>query len=103
MMAFVLQDALEDIKKLLLWHVRRQQCQIDRLWVREEQKAHFYKLKCTHCPSIKCKGHFSYKLENMKDHFIHNGRDASFRVWKGLNNKNFSDEKWKEESKVPNR
>jgi hypothetical protein len=103
MMAFVLLDALEDIKRLALWHVRKQQCQIDRPWVREEQRAHFYKLKRIHCPYIKCEGHFSYKLENVKDHLIHNGRDASFRVWRGPCNRIYLNEKWEEELKVPNR
>ncbi len=39
----------------------------------------------------------------MKDHLIHNGRDVSFQVWKGLGNRDSSNEEWEEESKVPNK
>jgi len=62
MMAFVLQDVLEDKKRLPLWHVRRLQHRDDRLWVREKQRAHFYKLKHIHFPCTNYEGCFSYKL-----------------------------------------
>lgn len=71
--------------------------------VREEQRAHFHKLKRIHCPCTKCKGCLSYKLENVKDHLIHNGRDVRFQVWRGLDNRDSLNEEWEEESKVPNK
>jgi hypothetical protein len=103
MMAFDLQNALEDIRRLPLWHVRRHQCRDVRLWVREKQRAHIYKLKQIHCPCTKCKGRFSYTLTNVRNHIIHNGRDASFRVWRRPGDKDSSNEQWEEDSRFPTR
>jgi len=39
-------------------------------------------------------------LANVKHHFIHNGRDHSFKVWKGPRNIDSSNEEWEEELKI---
>jgi len=72
-----------DLRSLPLWHPRRQQHKDGRLWVQEEQRARLYALKRLHCPYAKCKGHTSCTMANVRNHFIFNGRDSSFRVSEG--------------------
>ncbi len=104
MMAFVFHDVLDDVKRLPLWHVRRQQHWDDRLWIREEQWVNLYQLKHLHCPSTKCKGCFLYNITNVREHLIYNGRDPTwYQLWRGPCNKDSSNKEWEKEFKVPTR
>ncbi len=38
---------------------------------------------------------------NVRNHLILNGRDPSFRVWRGPRDKDFSDEEWEVECRRP--
>jgi hypothetical protein len=40
-------------------------------------------------------------MENMKNHLVLNGKDSSFRVWRGLGNKHSLDEEWEVEFRRP--
>jgi hypothetical protein len=82
-MAFAFQSVLDDVRRLHSWYLERQQHWHDKLWVKEEQWAKFYKLRCLHCPCTKCKGHFLYIITNVREHFIYNVRDPRFKVWRG--------------------
>jgi hypothetical protein len=52
---------------------------------------------------MKCLGCKLYTIPNVKEHFIHNGRDPSFKVWRGPRNKDSLDEAWEEHFRVPTR
>jgi len=100
-MASILPDALCNPQILPLLHVKKQQHRDDKLWVREEQRARLYNLKCLHCPCTKCKGHFLYTIGNVRGHLIHNERDLRFRIWIGPCTRDLLDEEWEEEFKRP--
>ncbi len=38
---------------------------------------------------------------NVRNHFILNGREPSFKVWRGLGERDSSDEEWEAEWKRP--
>ncbi len=40
-------------------------------------------------------------MANVRNHLILNGRDPSFRMWRGLGDKDSLDEKWEVEFKRP--
>jgi hypothetical protein len=42
-----------------------------------------------------------FTLTNVREHLIHNGKELSFRVWKGLNTRDSIDEEW-EKFRRPN-
>jgi hypothetical protein len=52
---------------------------------------------------MKCSRHRLYTIPNVKEHLTHNGWDLSFRVWRGLGNKDSSNKEWEEHFKVPTR
>jgi hypothetical protein len=49
---------------------------------------------------MKCSRHRLYIIPNVKEHLIHNGRDPSFRIWRGPSSKDSLDEEWEEHFKV---
>ncbi len=90
-----------DPRSLQLWHPRKEQHKGGKLWVQKEQKVRLYALKILHCPYAKCKGHTWYTMANMKNYIILNGKDYSFRVWKGPWDRDSSNEEWKAEFRRP--
>lgn len=60
-------------------------------------------MKRIHCPCTKCKGRVQYSLATVKDHLIQNGREPTYRLWRGLGDRYSSDEEWEQEFKRPPR
>jgi hypothetical protein len=85
-----------------LTDVRRQHLRDDRLWVREVQRMSFFNLRNMHCPCSECKGRRKLLLRIVHSHLIKNGRDPSFRVWKGPGVRDSSDEEWKNSGRSVN-
>jgi hypothetical protein len=90
-----------DIRRLPLSDRRRQLLRDDNLWRREQEKARLYGLRRIHCPCAKCKGRTQWSIAKVKDHLIQNGREPSFRVWRGPGERDGSDEEWEEEFRRP--
>lgn len=82
---------------------RRQQHRDDRLWRRELDRATSYNLKRVHCPCYRCKGRVQCSLAKVKDHLISNGREPTFRVWRGPGARDSSDNEWEQEFRRPPR
>ena len=89
-----------EVRRLLVSDQRRQAWRDDRLWKREQQRAVFYNLRRVRCPCSKCKGRVQCSLEKVQDHLIHNGRDPTFRLWRGPGDRDSSDEEWEEDFKT---
>jgi hypothetical protein len=66
----------------------------DRLWVREVQRLTFFNLRKMHCPCSKCQGRRKLLVRTVRKHLILNGRDPNFRVWRGPDTRDSSDEEW---------
>ena len=62
-----------------------------------------YGLRRIHCPCSKCKGRVQRSIAKVKDHLIRNGREPSFRVWRGPGERDGSDEEWEQELRRPQR
>ena len=92
-----------DIGRLPLSDRSRQQRRDDRLWRREQERAKLYGLRRIHCPCSKCKGRVQCYVAKVKDHLIRNGREPSFRVWRGPGERDGSDEEWEQELRRPQR
>jgi hypothetical protein len=48
-------------------------------------------------PCIVCRGHNRFLVKTFRAHLIKNGRDPRMRVWRGLENRDSSDDDWEEE------
>ena len=81
-----------DERRLPITDKRRQQQRDDRLWKREHERATLYNLKIIHCPCFKCKGRVQCSLANVKDHLIQYGREPIYRLWRGPDERDSSDE-----------
>jgi hypothetical protein len=92
-----------DHPRLPLSDRRRQQLRDDRLWRREQERARLYGLRRIHCPCAKCKGRTQCSIAKVKEHLIRNGREPSFRVWRGPGERDGSDEEWEAELRGPPR
>ena len=88
--------------RLPLSDLCRQRLRDDHLWTRELQCARQLKLSKIHCPCTECQGRRRILVRNVQDHLIRNGRDAQFRVWRGLGTRDSSDEEWEHEFWEPN-
>jgi hypothetical protein len=53
-------------------------------------------LKQIHCPCSVCKGRRRYLLATVREHLIRNGRDDNFRVWRGPESRDTSDDDWED-------
>lgn len=60
-----------------------------------------YPLNKLHCPCNKCKGRTLCNVSNERKHFILNGREPSFRIWRCLGDRDSSYEEWEAEWKTP--
>ncbi len=62
---------------------------------KNRQLARLYSLNKLHCPYSIWKWHASCIVANVKNHhFILNWKELTFKVWRGLKDKDFSYEEW---------
>ncbi len=67
----------------------------DKLWHREQQLVEKYGLTHIKYPCVRCKGVWQgTKLSTMEDNLIHHGQNPQMQVWKGLGEKDSSDDEW---------
>ena len=85
--------------KLLLNDAQRQWLRDDCLWVREIQRLTFFNLRYMQCPCSKCQGTQRLLLRTVRKYLIRNGRDPTFRMWKGPGVQDSSDEEWEDDSR----
>jgi hypothetical protein len=78
--------------RLPVSNARRQRIRDDHLWNQELQKAWFFNVKHLHCPCTVCMGQRRLLIKTVRDHLIWNGRDPRLRLWRGLGNRDSSDE-----------
>jgi hypothetical protein len=81
---------------------RRERLRDDRLWVRTVQRANLFNIKRVHCPCCECQGRSKLLLPKVREHLIRHGRDPTFRVWKGPDMRDSSDEEWQEHMRRSN-
>jgi hypothetical protein len=86
---------MEHGKQLPTNNLLRQKRKDDMLWHKEQQLVEKYGLICIKCPCVCCKGvRRGTKLSTMEDHLIHHGRNPQMWVWKGLGEKDSSNDEW---------
>jgi hypothetical protein len=76
---------------------RRQQLRDDRLWSRELHRARLLNFKHLHCPCTKCRDRVQVLIKTVRLYLLRHGRHLLFRVWRGLRDRDSSDEDWEEE------
>jgi hypothetical protein len=54
-------------------------------------------MKHIHYPCFKCKGRRRWLLATVRDPLINNRRDPDFRMWRGLKERDSSDDEWEED------
>ena len=89
-----------DEMRLSISDKKMQQMRDDRIWKREQENTALYNLKQIHCPCSKCKGCVQCSLAKVKDHLIQYGREPTYKLWKGLGERDSLDEEWEQEFKT---